>query len=154
MERMSMDYGLPDEKDMESAAAVYGGMTLDALLALSKQIFLFYMKDGFASRFRRMLTIEQYRDKEIYAVYRHIFMEDSITYQTALFEEMCRRGIFHGASSEVMALNFYAPIFFLLNKYDQEPDKEAEALQVLETHVREFARIYQGVHLASDQTVY
>ena len=42
-----------------------------------------------------------------------------------------------------MALHFYAPIFFLLNKYDQEPEQEKEALMVLERHVREFARIYQ-----------
>lgn len=94
-----------------------------------------------------MLTIEQYRDKGIYKVYRQIFMEASIAYQSALFEEMCRRKIFRAADPEVMALHFYSPIFFLLNKYDQEPEKEAEALRVLERHVREFARIYQGEEL-------
>ena len=41
-----------------------------------------------------------------------------------------------------MALNFYAPMFFLLNKYDQEPEQEDAALEELEIHVKEFSRIY------------
>lgn len=36
------------------------------------------------------------------------------------------------------------PIFFLLNKYDQEPEKEEEALRVLEKQVLEFCRIYNA----------
>lgn len=143
MEQMSLGHGLPDETEMENAAVLYGGLTIEALIELSKSIFLFYLRDVFAARFRRMLTIEQYRDREIYEVYRQIFMEAAITYQAALFEEMCRQGIFTSSSSDVMALHFYAPIFFLLNKYDQEPEKEEEAFQVLEAHVREFARVYQ-----------
>lgn len=144
MEEMSRAFGLPDEKNLAEAAILYGRITIDQLLGLSRQIFLFYLKDEFASRFRRMLAIEQYRNREIYEVYRGIFMNAAITYQTALFGEMIQRGIFNGHDPEAMAVNFYAPIFFLLNKYDQEPQKEAEALQALERQIREFARIYQG----------
>ena len=144
MEEMSRAFGLPDEKNLAEAAILYGTITIDQLLGLSRQIFLFYLKDEFASRFRRMLAIEQYRNREIYEGYRGIFMNAAITYQTALFGEMIQRGIFNGHDPEAMAVNFYAPIFFLLNKYDQEPQKEAEALQALERQIREFARIYQG----------
>ena len=144
MEEMSRAFGLPDEKNLAEAAILYGTITIDQLLGLSRQIFLFYLKDEFASRFRRMLAIEQYRNREIYEVYRGIFMNAAITYQTALFGEMIQRGIFNGHDPEAMAVNFYAPIFFLLNKYDKEPQKEAEALQALERQIREFARIYQG----------
>lgn len=144
MEQMSQSYGLPDEKDMESAAALYGEMTEDAIFALSRQIFLFYLKDEFAAKFRRMLTIEQYRDYELYTVYRQIFMEASITYQSVLFEEMSRRGIFRKEDPEVMALHFFGPLFFLLNKYDQEPEKESQAIRDLERHVRGFARLYRA----------
>ena len=142
MERMSQTLGLPDEADMERAARIYGDLTTEGLIQLSRQIFLFYLKDEFAARFRRMLTIEQYRTKEIYGVYRKLFMEDSIAYQTALFREMTRWGVLKEADPAAMAMNFYAPVFFLLNKYDQEPEREAEAFLELERHVREFARIY------------
>lgn len=142
MEKMSQALGLPGEKHMEAAAKVYGKLSVDGLLELSRKIFLFYLKDEFASRFRRMLTIEQYSDKRIYEVYRKIFMVDSITYQTALFQEMIRQRVFSEGDPAAMAMNFYAPIYFLLNKYDQMPGAEEEAMGELERHVREFCRIY------------
>lgn len=142
MEGMSKGFGLPDEKNMEKAALEYGQLTAEGLWELSKNIYLYYLKDEFAARFRRMLTIEQYRDREIYEVYRKIFMEDSIVYQTALFEEMIRQGIFIDANPAAMAVNFYAPVFFLLNKYDQEWERIDEALGELKQHVEEFSRVY------------
>lgn len=142
MEQMSNEYGLPDEHDMAGAAALYGSISEDGILALSEKIFLFYLKDEFASKFRRMLMIEQYRDREVYEVYRGIFLDAAVSYQTALFAEMTVRGVFHGGNPEAMAVNFYAPIFFLLNKYDQEPDKEEEALAALRKQVMEFSRLY------------
>ncbi|MCD2492602.1 TetR/AcrR family transcriptional regulator [Lacrimispora sp. NSJ-141] len=143
MELMSKEYGLPDDAELEQGAAIYAALTMESLLSLSRKIFLFYLTDSFASRFRRMLTAEQYRDREIYQVYRHTFMDSAVVYQTALFGEMIRQGIFHGEDPEAMAVNFYAPIFFLLNKYDQEPDKIEESLMALERQVKEFDRIYR-----------
>lgn len=142
MEQMSKGIGLPDERDVEDAAVYYGHLSMDVLLEVSRKTFLYYLKDEFAARFRRMLVIEQYRDREIYEVYREIFMEASIRYQTILFDEMIQRGIFVRADPGCMALNFYAPMFFLLNKYDQEPEQEDAALEELEIHVKEFSRIY------------
>lgn len=142
MEGMSKGLGLPDEKNMEKAALEYGQLTAEGLWELSKNIYLYYLKDEFAARFRRMLTIEQYRDREIYHVYKKIFMEDSIVYQTALFEEMIQQGIFIDANPAAMAVNFYAPVFFLLNKYDQEWERVDEALGELKQHVEEFSRVY------------
>lgn len=151
MERMSKEKGLPDEKDMDKAAELYGSISENSLLLLSEQIFLYYLKDEFASRFRRMLVIEQYRDEEVYKVYQKIFMNAAISYQTRLFAEMIRRGVFEGENAEAMAVNFYAPIFFLLNKYDQEPDREDEALEALRNQVREFSRLYRkGKNEVSD----
>lgn len=142
MKSMSDDLGLPENRDMETAAQKYATLTEQGLEKLSIEIFLFYMRDAFASRFRHMLTIEQYQNREIYQVYRELFMEAAIQYQSLLFQEMIRQGAFEEANPKMMALYFYAPIFFLLNKYDQEPEKEEEALEELREHVREFGRIY------------
>lgn len=143
MERMSRENGLPDENDMNEAAELYGSISENGLLMLSERIFLFYLRDEFAARFRRMLVIEQYRDKEVYGVYRGLFMDAAISYQTELFAEMIKRGVFEGKDPEAMAVNFYAPIFFLLNKYDQEPSREKEALRALRKQVLEFSRLYK-----------
>lgn len=144
MDELSIQVGLPEDNNFQAAAAYYGQLTIEGLVTLSRQIFLFYLKDPFVSRFRRMATIEQYNDPEIYGVYRNIFMEASINYQTALFAEMIKQGIFIEVEPGLMAMNFYTPIFFLLSKYDQETDREQEALEVLDKQVREFCRIYRG----------
>lgn len=143
MERMSRENGLPNENDMNEAAELYGSISENGLLMLSERIFLFYLRDEFAARFRRMLVIEQYRDKEVYEVYRGLFMDAAISYQTELFAEMIKRGVFEGKDPEAMAVNFYAPIFFFLNKYDQEPSREKEALRALRKQVLEFSRLYK-----------
>ena len=60
----------------------------------------------------------------------------------SVFGEMIRQGIFIEANPAAMAVNFYAPVYFLLNKYDQEWGREDEALAELKQHVEEFGRIY------------
>ena len=55
---------------------------------------------------------------------------------------MMRQRVFSEGDPAAMAMNFYAPIYFLLNKYDQMPGAEEEAMGELERHVREFCRIY------------
>lgn len=142
MEDMSVQYGFPDEHDYENAVKAYGNMTEELLLFLSKKAFLFYLKDSFISRFWKMAVMEQFHDPGIYQIYQSIFMVESIAYQTKLFQMMIREGYFAENSPEVMAVSFYSPIFFLLSKYIGEPEKEEEALEILEKQVKEFYRIY------------
>jgi len=144
MSRLSCQVGLPLDSSCEEEANAYGELTIDGLRALSRQCFLFYLKDHFVSRFLKMAMMEQYDSSEIYEVYHKIFMEESIAYQTDLFREMIRQGYFRAADPEVMAINFYSPIFFLLNKYMGEPEKEDTALLLLDKQVTEFYRIYRN----------
>lgn len=139
---MSTNFGLPKDDNIQHAVAVYSTFDEDTLVRFSSQIYHFYLKDSFVSRFWRMGTIEQFQNPEVYAVFHQFFMEDSITYQTALFAEMVKEGVFIEVDPQVIAMNFYMPIFFLLSKYATEPEKEEEALKVLEKQVREFFRIY------------
>lgn len=141
MDQMSVDAGLPQE-DNETAAAIYGRMTVEDLQQLSRKVFLFYLKDDFISRFWRLAVMEQYQNQEIYEIYRSIFFDQSIAYQTRLFAEMIRQGIFREADPRVLAMSFYAPIYFLLSKYNGRTDNVEEALQALDMQVAEFCRIY------------
>lgn len=144
MSRLSSQIGLPLGPSCEEEAYAYGKLTVDGLRTFSRQIFLFYLKDDFVSRFLKMAMMEQYHSPEIYEVYHKIFMEESITYQTDLFREMIRQGYFHAVDPAVMAINFYSPIFFLLAKYMGEPEKEDTALILLDKQVTEFYRIYRN----------
>lgn len=144
MSDLSFHVGLPSGQDCTVEASAYGKLTVEDLRALSRQIFLFYLKDTFVSRFLKMSLMEQYHSPEIYAVYHKIFLEESITYQANLFQEMTRQGYLISVDPEVMALNFYSPIFFLLNKYMGRQEDEAAALLVLDQQITEFCRIYRN----------
>ncbi len=143
IEDMSEAFGLPSDDNLEKAASVYAAFDENMLVDFSKKIFLFYLKDPFVSKFWRMGNIEQYQNPEVNQVFQKLFLEDSISYQTALFDEMRKEQIFVDAEPDVMAMYFYAPIFFLISKYTNEPEKEREALETLEKQVREFYRIYK-----------
>lgn len=140
---MSNTFGLPIGDDLHEAAKVYATFSEANLIKLSKEIFLFYLKDSIVSRFWRMGTIEQYQNPEVYSIFSKFFLEDSITYQTELFTQMIKEKIFINRNPQVMAIYFYTPIFFLLSKYTNLPDKEDEAISLLENQVREFCTIYK-----------
>ena len=72
-------------------------------------------------------------------------MEESIAYLTELFGEMVRQGAFWETDPEVLAMNFYTPIFFLLSKYSGKPEDAGEALALLDKQVAEFYRCYSCI---------
>ncbi len=143
IESMSDVFGVPADDDIAQAVKLYATFDEEKLAAFSRTIFLFYWKDSYISRFWRMGTIEQFQNPDVYAVFEKLFLEDSIAYQTMLFEEMCREQVFIDVDPSVIAMNFYAPIYFLLTKYANHPEKEEEALRLLDKQVREFYRIYR-----------
>lgn len=142
MEHLSEEIGLPTENDFAKAAEAYGELSLEGLLLLSEKTFHFYLTDDFVSRFWRVANMEQYQNTELYEIFRTIFMEESIAYQTQLFDAMLEKGIFRQGNPQAMAMNFYAPIFFLLSKYNGMQEKEEEAQEILRRQVEEFYRIY------------
>lgn len=70
------------------------------------------MKGPYASQFRKMLSIEKYKNEEIDRIYREVYIDTAISYQAKLFERMIKQGFMRQASPEVMALQFFSPIFF------------------------------------------
>ena len=143
MDEMSLHFGLPIGDDYSQAAAVYERVQIDSLIELSKNLFRFYLKDSYMSRFWKMGNMERFRNQEVYSLFYDIYLERSMNYQTGLFAEMMKRHIFYDADPQVAAMNFYAPLFFLLSKYAGETEKEEEALILLEKQVKEFCRIYR-----------
>lgn len=140
---MSDGFGLPSDNSLQKATIVYAQFDEDRMVEFSNKIFLFYLKDSYLSRFWRMGTIEQYQNLEVYKVFSKLFLEDSITYLTDLFAEMRKEKILIEADPQVMAMNYYTPIFFLLSKYANVSVKEEEALKVLDKQIREFFRVYR-----------
>lgn len=143
-------YKLP-RGEIKKVAAEYGGRDLKWLKKACEAVFMFFLKDAKASKFRKMLMIEQYKNSAAAAAFRGWFVDDAIRFQEALFTEMMAQGSFRKMPAHTTALQFYAPFFLLLCQYDTMPGKEEEALGLLMEHVEQFAAIYQTKTSAEDE---
>jgi len=135
-------YRLP-QGEIQKIAGEYGRQDLAWLKKACETIFLFMLQDPKASKFRKMLMIEQYKNQKAAHTFRSWFTDDAIRFQTELFTEMIAQGYFREGNPRSIAMQFYAPFYLLLCQYDTIPDKEEEALALLMEHIEQFATVYQ-----------
>ena len=116
--------------------------SVDIIQKIYCKLFSFYLTDDILSKFRKMMIIEQYKSTELNTIYKEMFIEKTLRYQTEVFQQLINDGRINGADPEIMALHFYSPIFVLLFRYDTKAEKIDEALNLIVKHIREFFRLY------------
>lgn len=114
------------------------------LINLGKNMFLYFLHDKFQSKFRKMLTIEQFKNKELAKEYIKQYFDDSISYQQFIFKMLSKQNILIDEDPSIIALHFYGPIYFLISLCDACPKREEEALNTLEKHIQQFNRLYSN----------
>lgn len=134
--------GVPAGEPDASTVSAYAMLKTKDLMAFARKAFLFYLRDPFMQRFWRMGNIEQYQNPAVYQVFYQFFYEESIRYLTQLFSRLQKMECLKQADPAVMAMGFYAPVFFLLGKYSNREGEEAEAVKLLERQMQEFFRVY------------
>lgn len=103
----------------------YQSTSLKQLLEFSKAQFRYWTEDAFASRFRRLLTLEQYRSETMGKLYQQYLAAGPMGYVADLFAGM-------GFSEpQEKAASFYAPMFLLYTVYDGAEASEKEAVLAL-----------------------
>ena len=128
--------------DAGADADVYKNIDEDRLVKMGISFFEYYLHDDYTRRFRKMLTIEQFHDKELAAVYSKQYIDDPLSYQGMLLGLLVAQGILATEDIGTMTLHFYAPIYLLLTVCDREPDRQEWAEGTLEKHIRQFNKIY------------
>ncbi len=134
---------IPTEEDFEHDADLLTHMDMTLLKQISRDAFVFYFSDPYVSRFWKIAHMEQYINEEIYGMFRQLFIDDAIAYLTQLMIFLSKKGIIKITDPKVTAVSYYAPIFLLLTKYVNQPEKEEEALEMLDHQVEEFYRLYK-----------
>ena len=129
-------------EDAVSDAEVYSDIGEDELVRMATGLFLYFLHDEYAQKFRKMLTIEQFRDSELAHLLTKEYADDPLSYQSAMFSMLCEKGVLRKYDPNVMALHFYAPIYFLLTVCDREPQRETESTELLKRHIRQFSGVY------------
>ena len=128
--------------DPTKDAEIYKNMDEDHLVKLGNDLFTYYLHDSYTKRFRKMLTLEQFKDKELAKVYSGQYFDLPLSYQGMLLGLLVAQGFLAADDVPVMTLQFYAPIYMLLTVCDREPEREPEALKLMEKHIRQFDKLY------------
>ena len=128
--------------DPAADAEIYKHMDEDHLVKLGNDLFTYYLHDSYTKRFRKMLTLEQFHDKDLAKVYSQQYFDMPLTYQGMLLGLLAAQGLLVTDNIPIMTLHFYAPIYMLLTVCDREPEREQEALELMEKHIRQFDKLY------------
>lgn len=128
--------------DAAQDASVFRAVSEDTLVQMGIGLFQFFLHDDYASKFRKMLTIEQFHDNDLSHLYSKQYVDDPLSYQSSMFTLISASGVFKNVKPNIMALHFYAPIYMLLTVCDRQPEREKEALQLIEEHIKQFNFIY------------
>ena len=121
---------------IEQGAAAYGDTQIESILAYSEAMFRYWTEDPFASAFRRMLTLEQYRDCEMARLYSQYITGGPLKYMADLFREMTARGCWKENDPMQLALEFYGPMTLLMAVADGP--EVVDAVELLRAHLRRF----------------
>ena len=128
--------------DAMADAMTFAVVSEDVLVQMGMGLFQYFLHDDYTRKFRKMLTLEQFHNPELAQLFSKQYIDDSLKYQSTMFEQLCQSGVLQGDDPQTMALQFHAPIYTLLTMCDREPHREQELTALLERHIRQFSRIY------------
>ena len=123
------------EESIEKTPEEYQNVSLDDFVEYSKSMFEYWTEDDFASSFRKMLTIEQFRSEEMQNLYQQYLVSGPAEYVKDLFKNMKIK------NPEENAVKFYANMFFYYSMYDGAADKaKSQFEQMLDKIAEEMKR--------------
>ena len=105
------------EESIEKVPEEYQNVSVEDFVGYSKSMFEYWTEDDFASSFRKMLTIEQFRSEEMQNLYQQYLVSGPAEYVKDLFKNMEIK------NPEETAVQFYANMFFYYSMYDGAADK-------------------------------
>ena len=91
---------------------------------------------------RKLLSIEQFRDKRARALATKHFLTGLTVMFTNVFSGMMDKGLLRKDDPEMLAFAYTAPISALIHLCDREPEKTDEAMARIEAFSRHFIKVY------------
>lgn len=139
VERMNkMDYERAEKYEMpetepDGFAETYMSTPIQNIRAYAMAQFDHWTKEHFSSNFRKMLTLEQYRDPKLAQLYHDYLATGPTEYMAAIFRKLTDSD----DAAMQLALEFYGSMFLLYSVYDGASDKDSIA-PMLSAHIDRF----------------
>ena len=128
-------------QDVKQDISVFTEITEKALFEKVRQIFEYSLHNEPISRFRRMMTIEQFRSPELAALYSRRYVDRMMEYHANIFRALIAAGEIQKEDPDVLAMMYVSPVLTLLGICDRQPEREAECIEKLRQHVSLFFRM-------------
>ena len=131
-------------QNAEQDIPVFTEISEDALFEKVRQIFEYSLHNEAISRFRRMMTLEQFRSPELAALFSRRYVERVVDYHAGIFCALIAAGEIRAADPDTLAMMYVAPVLTLIGVCDRQPEREGECLEKLQNHVQLFFRMVHG----------
>lgn len=128
----SVQYKVPDGLKNVGIAVSW-----DTVKQFTVAQYKFWTEDDFAQNFRKMLTLEQYRNEEMAKLYQSCIAAGPVAYMENIFSQMMADGNMKKADSKLLATEFFAPMYLLIGISDHSENK-AQNLELLNRHIERF----------------
>ena len=125
-------YEMP-ETEPDGFAETYMSTPIQKISAYAMAQFDHWTEEHFSSNFRKMLTLEQYRDPKLAQLYHDYLATGPTEYMAAIFRKLTDSD----DAAMQLALEFYGPMFLLYSVYDGASDKDSIA-PMLSAHIDRF----------------
>lgn len=138
MERRDAENAVESElplEPMELEEEEYEHVDIREFLEYCRKMFRYWTEDEFASSFRKMLTVEQYKNPEMGALYHQYLGSGPLGYTRDI------------VGSDEAALALYGPMYMLYSVYDNTHEitgtgSEDTISIMLDDHLKNWYRIY------------
>lgn len=130
------------EKTFEEMPSSFGKTSVEGIVTYLKEQFLYWSEDELACNFRKMLTLEQYRDPEMTALYHKVMTQGPVDYIENLLREMMKQGTWREGDPKQMAIELHAPFYLLLSISDSTQNAE-EKKEIADTFMEQVDRFVQ-----------
>ena len=128
------EYNMPDG-NMDEIIKGYREISIDKIRIYTEAQFKHWTEEEFSSLFRRMLTLEQYRNQEMSDLYQKYLVSGPIDYMTHLFAGIIEKK----EEAKQLAIEFYGPIFLMYSLYDNKREGD-DLAEMLKNHVERFSK--------------
>ena len=128
------EYNMP-EGNMDEIIKGYREISIEKIRIYTEAQFKHRTEEEFSYLFRRMLTLEQYRNQEMADLYQKYLVSGPIDYMTYLFAGITGKK----EEAKQLAIEFYGPIFLMYSLYDNKREGD-DLAKMLKKHVDRFSK--------------
>ena len=118
-------------------------MNSDEAVTMVQGQLQYIVHDPLIQRGRKMLVIEQFRNSRLAKIQTRQNYTDIMSYFTGMIRCLIEKGVLKDEDPQMMASQFCLPVTVWLQLCDREPEREAEVMDLLGKHIRQFYRVYK-----------